>query len=161
MKIVIQTQVRENYGAHDWDGKGECPQYWKCKGGDTYVVRNLSVTDGLRCAQYMKEIAPLIETRSESFEEYILDWRLADDSESDGCAEWETPWTIDKQDDGGFVAFREVLNEEYGYMRADIAKKVEQYRMNSGGNRNDYDARYYMRDGSQMDAQGNIIDLVA
>ena len=23
--LVIQTQVKENYGVHDWDGKGECP----------------------------------------------------------------------------------------------------------------------------------------
>ena len=28
MKLVIQTQYKENYGYHDWDGKGECPQYW-------------------------------------------------------------------------------------------------------------------------------------
>ena len=38
MRLVIHTQYRENYGAHDWDGKGECPQYWKLKGGSTYVV---------------------------------------------------------------------------------------------------------------------------
>ena len=43
-KLVIQTQFKENYGAHDWDGKGECPQYWKFKGGDTYVVENLTST---------------------------------------------------------------------------------------------------------------------
>ena len=41
MKLVIQTQYKENYGYHDWDGKGECPQYWKFKGGDTYVVDGL------------------------------------------------------------------------------------------------------------------------
>ena len=39
MYIVFQTQHRENYGAHDWDGKGECPQYWKFKGGDTYIAK--------------------------------------------------------------------------------------------------------------------------
>ena len=38
MKYVVHTQFRENYGAHDWDGTGECPQYWKSKGGNTYVV---------------------------------------------------------------------------------------------------------------------------
>ena len=31
--LVIRTQIHENYGAHDWDGTGECPQYWKAKGG--------------------------------------------------------------------------------------------------------------------------------
>jgi hypothetical protein len=26
----------ENYGAHDWDGEGECPQHWKFKGGEDF-----------------------------------------------------------------------------------------------------------------------------
>ena len=42
MKLLIYTQVEENYGAHDWSGKGECPQYWKFKGGETFVVRDLT-----------------------------------------------------------------------------------------------------------------------
>jgi hypothetical protein len=36
MKLHITTQYMENYGAHDWDGEGECPQYWKMKGGSDY-----------------------------------------------------------------------------------------------------------------------------
>ncbi len=38
-KLLITTQVYENYGTHDWDGKNECPQYWKAKGGGDYVVK--------------------------------------------------------------------------------------------------------------------------
>lgn len=30
--INIDFSYRENYGAHDWYGEGECPQYWKDKG---------------------------------------------------------------------------------------------------------------------------------
>ena len=41
MKLVIHTQFKENYGAHDWDGQGECPQYWKFKGGSTYIVSDV------------------------------------------------------------------------------------------------------------------------
>ncbi len=36
MKLHIICQYMENYGAHDWDGKGECPQYWKMKGGEEF-----------------------------------------------------------------------------------------------------------------------------
>jgi hypothetical protein len=36
MQLLITTQTQENYGAHDWDGKGECPSYWKFKGGMDY-----------------------------------------------------------------------------------------------------------------------------
>ena len=32
------TQYMENYGAHDWDGVGSCPQHWKMKGGDEYFL---------------------------------------------------------------------------------------------------------------------------
>ena len=44
MKLFIFTQDQENYGAHDWDGKGEAPQYWKMKGGTDYIVE----IDGFR-----------------------------------------------------------------------------------------------------------------
>ena len=37
-KLLVLTQVYENYGAHDWDGRGECPQYWKFKGGEDYFL---------------------------------------------------------------------------------------------------------------------------
>ena len=39
---IVTTQYRENYGSHDWDGTGECPQYWKNKGGSTFVVHGAS-----------------------------------------------------------------------------------------------------------------------
>jgi hypothetical protein len=38
MKLHIVCQYAENYGAHTWDGKGACPQYWKMKGGEDYFV---------------------------------------------------------------------------------------------------------------------------
>ena len=36
MKLHITCQFMENYGAHDWDGVGQCPQHWKFKGGEDY-----------------------------------------------------------------------------------------------------------------------------
>ena len=41
MKLLINTQYMENYGAHDWDGTGECPQYWKFKGGQDFFVKGI------------------------------------------------------------------------------------------------------------------------
>lgn len=32
-KIVALYQYAENYASWDWDGKGDCPQGWKMKGG--------------------------------------------------------------------------------------------------------------------------------
>jgi hypothetical protein len=39
MKLHIVTQYMENYGAHDWDGEGSCPQHWKMKGGEDYFYQ--------------------------------------------------------------------------------------------------------------------------
>lgn len=36
--IIARYQFLENYGAHCWDGKGECPQHWKFKGGTDIVI---------------------------------------------------------------------------------------------------------------------------
>lgn len=38
MRALITTLHRENYGAHNWDGQGECPQHWKNKAHYEYVV---------------------------------------------------------------------------------------------------------------------------
>ena len=45
--LVVFYQYRENYGAHDWDGKGECPQYWKNKGGSDEVVATLTPAEAI------------------------------------------------------------------------------------------------------------------
>jgi hypothetical protein len=55
VQIVISGQYRENYGSHDWDGIGECPQYWKNKGSHLMVVAcNVPL---MEAPAVMKEIA--------------------------------------------------------------------------------------------------------
>ena len=40
-KLVIQTQYKENYAAHNEDYvHGVSEAYWKFKGGSTYVLPN-------------------------------------------------------------------------------------------------------------------------
>ena len=41
MKTTLQitAQYEENYGAHDWNGEGQCPQYWKNKGSQVFTLR--------------------------------------------------------------------------------------------------------------------------
>jgi len=86
MKIVITTQFRENYGAHDWDGTGECPQYWKFKGGSEYIIDNIQehvkMNDffGKKCEMIVDGIRAKIEHKSDYAEEYILGWTIEEDS---------------------------------------------------------------------------------
>ena len=42
---VAEYQVYENYGAHDWDGTGECPNYWKAKGGSEKLLATVPAQD--------------------------------------------------------------------------------------------------------------------
>jgi hypothetical protein len=86
MKLVISTQYRENYGAHDWDGTGECPQYWKFKGGSEYIIEDIQhfvkLNEFLRkkCEMIVDEIRAKIEHKSEYAEEYILGWTVEEDN---------------------------------------------------------------------------------
>ena len=105
MKIVIQTQYRENYGAHDWDGTGECPQYWKSKGGSTYVVEGVGIEDA-QSQGYYDTLFDLVSESNDYAQEYVLGSDLVDDADfkvSDICEHWERPVYI-KSDGDSFVA---------------------------------------------------------
>jgi hypothetical protein len=76
--IIISTQVHENYGAHDWDGKGRCPQYWKAKGGHEYrhpIALDLSeVQDWSKVNSFVEELRTAITRNDGSWHEYVIDW---------------------------------------------------------------------------------------
>ena len=75
-KLLITTQVYENYGAHDWDGKGECPSYWKAKGGSDYVIRNIDIN----CVQELAQSAKAqVETNDDYFSETVIGWEVVAD----------------------------------------------------------------------------------
>ena len=72
-KLLITTQVYENYGAHDWDGVGECPQYWKAKGGCDYVVKNVNVNS---VTETVMALRGQIEQDNQAFREKIIGWEV-------------------------------------------------------------------------------------
>jgi len=80
MKLHIVTQIEENYGAHDWDGEGSCPQYWKMKGGNDYMV-NLG-TSG-RSDEAIAELVAYFRTKIEEdnigYREYIIGYGIVAD----------------------------------------------------------------------------------
>ena len=60
--FIVETQYMENYGACDWDGTGDCPSYWKFKGGSTYhvyaetedeAISRLQLPDDNYCQEYV------------------------------------------------------------------------------------------------------------
>ena len=129
MKLIIDTQHRENYAAHDWDGTGECLEYWKNKGGSTYVVENLS---SAQVSKIRKEGIPtlskLIERSDEFFQEFILDFTFVDDVATP-WDDYEAPWIL-KYENSNWIATRSPTH---------WAKPVvESYTMTAEGGRENY-----------------------
>ena len=77
MKLHLQTQVYENYGAHDWDGTGTCPEYWKAKGGNDYFVLNISTIS--EAHEIMLDVRAQVEENSMYYSEHIIGWNIVDD----------------------------------------------------------------------------------
>ena len=127
MKAIVQTQHMENYGAHDWDGQGECPQYWKPKGGNTYIF-NCSIEDNMN-PEWWARVEAACCSKSEYFEEYSIGETVVDDVDfnvADHCAEWDAPYYGTIKDDR--VSFhRTTENRPMSGMRAEIAKEFTAY----------------------------------
>lgn len=72
MKTLLQitAQYYENYGAHSWDGQGECPQRWKAKGGQMFTLRVDSDYFMYAEEQCVKAIAILLEKQSNEYVRY-------------------------------------------------------------------------------------------
>ena len=144
MKLVLQTQNRENYGYHDWDGQGECPQYWKFKGGNTYVVHGVSVENAQDSAWY-DNLSAAIEWFGEAFEEYIIGSDLVDEcdyKEEDHVPEWESP--INMTSVNG--VYRATRLQKMDFVVNGITEKSEEW-IQTGGGREDYTVLYGMEDG--------------
>ena len=145
-KLVIWTQIRENYGAHDWSGEGECPQYWKFKGGNTYVVRDLSTKSLNTISQDgIPTLTKLIEDFNEAWEEYILGWEVVEDSAKE-CEDWDSV-TEFRYENGAWMSYCYTTNDEHGWMRREILAKSESWRALPGGERADYKCEYKTESG--------------
>ena len=82
MMLVIQTQNQENYGAHDWDGTGACPQYWKFKGGNEFKVTGVPLN--IAYDEVVELVRADIEESSEYYRVDIVSWSI----ESDDYLSW-------------------------------------------------------------------------
>ena len=147
MKLVIYTQVEENYGVFDWDGKGSCPQYWKPKGGETYVVRNLTERQAERIEKKgIPTLALLLTQSNDGFREYVNGWTLLQDDDYE-CEDWETPIyltynTIAK----AWKAVRYQKND--GCFVKGIVEKIDRWTLAPNGEQTHYMCYYRLTDGS-------------
>ena len=155
MKLVIQTQYRENYAAHNDDFvEGVSQDHWKFKGGTTYVVEN--ITTGMAqkiCDNGIPELTKLVSYSNSMSEEYILDWNL-EDNDAVVCEEWDTPIVLAfDQENQEWTAMKVTHNGDMGYMRSEIKIKTEKWTMLEGQERDDYTSQFLMADGQILSYQ--------
>ena len=74
-KLHIQTQDQENYGAHDWDGEGACPQRWKFKGGEDFFIPKFKGGDA-EATQAVMALRSSIEENNDYFRRDIIGWTI-------------------------------------------------------------------------------------
>jgi len=153
MKIVINTQYRENYAAHneDYDHGVDTP-HWKFKGGSTYVVPNFN--DYSNTQEVMKNLDSLITYGNPASEEYILDWEIVEDN-AKVCDSWETVTQIFINEDN-VTALKVTDNREDGWMRSEILEKTEAWTMLPESERLEYSASFLMKDGDICDTQDEL-----
>ena len=153
MKLVINTQYRENYAAHNEDFvPGISENYWKFKGGSTYVVPNF--TDSVNITEVMKNLTTLITYGNSGSEEYIIDYNIVDNNEK-VCESWETVTQVFFNTDN-VTALKVTDNREDGYMRSEILEKTETWVGTSGAGRKFYKAEFLMRDGDICEGEEDL-----
>lgn len=140
MKLFISTQYKENYGAHSWDGEGECPQYWKFKGGENYVAfldEGEDVDGAIECLTH------LIEYADHGSAEYIIGLEvLEDDADLPHTPEaWEPTVTISRNDNSEFVITKSYLGEAW-YGNGDYLGMTQSWVMKPKGKRANYSCHY-------------------
>lgn len=141
--VQIFTQLRENYGAHDWDGVGNCPQQWKNKSGSVFILgpdvdvdkfkRSIEFAD-----DYFEESVAFVEETTEPYS---------------GLEAWDIPWTVSPSPKGGF--FMELFQEsKFSSFRKGIKSKKTVTEVDQNGKYLSSTVEYCMEDGQTLDYEG-------
>ncbi len=99
MKLHIVTQYMENYGAHDWDGEGSCPQRWKFKGGeDFFYPLGLAGRSDEAIAELVNHFRPQIEWDDVGSRQFIVGYGVVEDN-------FQTDFERSQMEYEGFIQF--------------------------------------------------------
>jgi len=147
MKLVINTQYKENYASHNEDYEhGVSEPYWKFKGGSTYVVENITPPQARNIEMDgIPNLDKLLSYSNVGSQEYVLDYEIVED-DTKVCEDWETP-VILKYADNKWSALKFTLNGPDGWMNSKIHAKSEQWDVLPENERNNYKCQYKVDNG--------------
>jgi len=142
---IVHTQYRENYGAHDWDGTGECPQYWKNKGGNTYVLDSGVDVDAFHRA---------LAYKSDHAEEFVIESYESD--ELPEHEEWDPPVFVTTALNGWFLCNRTTPNDDGMLYRSEIESKYSSWKLGPDHKTDDHVIVYTMETGEYVTGNENL-----
>lgn len=119
MAKLVTTQYRENYGSHDWNGKGDCPQYWKSKGGEVYIV-----DDSIDIKIFEDTIAYSDNYSEESVVNII---ECSEDEADSKLDPWEIRTYVSRYENGMFKMSEVIDNEESKCYKKEVLKVDKNY----------------------------------
>ena len=136
----VFTQVHENYGAHSWDGEGEVPNYWKAKGGTTFVLEADVDVDA-----FIKAVS----SESDYFTETVIGQEVVEDP-YENTEGWDQPTFVKKAADGFLLDVTET--SEYRAFHPKIAAKKSIKQLSLKGLYTDFVTVYSTVDGEMIPA---------
>ena len=119
MAKLVTTQYRENYGSHNWNGKGDCPQYWKSKGGEVYIV-----DDSIDIKIFEDTIAYSDNYSEESVVNII---ECSEDEADSKLDPWEIRTYVSRYENGMFKMSEVIDNEESKCYQKEVLKVDKNY----------------------------------
>ena len=151
--LVINTQYRENYAAHNEGYRhGVDEAHWKFKGGSTYFVTDLTSKQINKIANGgIPTLSKLIESSNEAFEEYIIDWEIRDlgkngDGKGPICESWEVPVQF-YFENGWKCRTHHTPADGESYWNSAIVSRAEQWIPGPEGRRDNYACQYKTKNG--------------
>jgi hypothetical protein len=152
LNLIIQTQYKENYAAHNEDYEhGVSEPYWKFKGGSSYLITDVDFLNTEYLQGLVDETAFIHSYENPASMEYVLDWELIDEENlHEHIEEWESPYILEKTDNG-WTSSKFTENGDYGYMRSEIISKIAVWTYEQD-NRDcvNYHVEYVMVDGTTV-----------
>ena len=101
-KLLIITQLYENYA---WREDGTLATgneaYWKTKGGNDYVVKNIpwkTEDDFQNAIKIVQAVTPKIEQNNNHFREHVINWEVVAD-------DYLTEHEINQRDYDGVITY--------------------------------------------------------
>lgn len=156
LNLIIQTQYKENYAAHNEDYvHGVSESYWKFKGGSTYLITDVDFLNTEYLQGLVDATAFIHSYENSASMEYVLDWELIDEENlSDHIEHWESPYILEKNEKGQWTSKKVTENGDMGYMRSEILSRVQVWTYENGKtderNVESYHVEYVMVDGTKV-----------